>query len=242
MKIRYVIVVAFLAFLTGAAVSAGVLLAVLWPRLTGSSVAVLQARHGLVQWTTLHKPDETFQIVYMPRQGLAPGVIAGDAVHDVKGRRLRQNLRAGELLTEDHLLAREVTGLAQTLKPGEVLAVNKYVVNVPLTADKAVSFFVVPGSRVDVTQNKGGKSTVLLRNVLVLAIPLCTAAPDDRPGLVGGPATLLVDSAEDAAKLADAAKNQPVSLIMLPPADAANGEKPAPQPIPPPPPPFLEDK
>jgi Flp pilus assembly protein CpaB len=225
MKIRYVIVVALLAFLAGAAVSAALLTSALVKQemMRGTTASVFVAREPM-------KPGaidpNAFRVVDMAKLDCPPNAVL--ASHALDGRRLRRELKPGEVLAEEHLEKREASS-------------NKHVVNVPLTADKAVGFFVVPGSRVDVTQNRNGKSTVLLKNVLVLAVDLITVAPEDRAGLPGGTATLLVDSAEDAVKLAEATKSQPVSLIILPPADAADGEKPAPQPVPPPPPVF-EDK
>ena len=84
----------------------------------------------------------------------------------------------GTVLTEDHLLKKEVTGIDGMLEKG------KRAMSIPISADRAVAFFVVPGSKVDVIHTVNSvHSTVLLENVLVLAIDLSTTrGAEDRVG------------------------------------------------------------
>jgi hypothetical protein len=76
------------------------------------SVDVLEARGDLGQWTTIRDPEHSFVIVRRSRYSLPPNVISGaDSFEEVKHRRLRVNMKAGEILTEGHLLRKDITSI-----------------------------------------------------------------------------------------------------------------------------------
>jgi Flp pilus assembly protein CpaB len=168
MKLRYVMVIGLLAFLVGATLS-GVLVTILFLRtnLRGPDTAeVLVVHTKVTRWTTIRDPEAMFEVVSRRTSKLPPQYVPAAELQELKGRRLRVTLEAGQVLTSDHLLEREVGGLNSALERGQ------RAMTVPIEPDRAVGFFVVPGARVDVIHSKDGKSSVLLEDILVLAIDL----------------------------------------------------------------------
>lgn len=167
------------------------------------------------QWSTIREPKAMFDVERMPRRRLPVNAIVLDTpekLETLKGRRFRATVDEGTILTEDHLLKKEVTGIDAMLEKG------KRAMSIPISADKAVGFFVVPGSKVDVVHSHQGKTNVLLKNVLVLAVDLRTdARREDPKGLAT--ATLQMDNEEQVLKLAGAMNKGTLSLVMRPPAD-----------------------
>jgi Flp pilus assembly protein CpaB len=87
------------------------------------------------------------------------------------------------------LLPKDKNSLESQLTPG------KRAWAVKITQDSSAGGFVLPGSHVDVIHvtregNRGAEAKVILENVLVRAIDLLPVRPEDRPGMVGGTATL----------------------------------------------------
>jgi pilus assembly protein CpaB len=206
-------------------------------------VTVLRAKKKLNQWYTLRDSDiganGLFEAVPIAKKSAHANYIPAEKLGELKGRRLRANLEENDHLTEDHLLKKEVGGIDTMLDKGKrAMAVN-------ISADRAVGYFVVPGSRVDVVHTVGGVSNVLLEDILVLAIDLAINRPEDKAGLQGATATLQLDNTEQVLKLSGARDRGNISLVMRPSNDdkkSANDEKnvAAVVPPPPPPPPFEE--
>jgi Flp pilus assembly protein CpaB len=210
-------------------------------------VWVLQSKKKITQWSTIRNAVDDFQPVEIEKKTAhnnallvpAPGPDQPKWVDDLKGRRFKTNMEAGDHLTEDHLQAKNVTGIDTMLDKG------KRAMSVAISADRAVGFFVVPGSKVDVVQTVTGVSNILLENVLVLAIDLNTSRPDDRAGMVGGTATLQLENNDQVLKLATARDKGAISLVMRPPGDdsksGSDDAKNALLPLPPPPPPVFDE-
>ena len=132
-------------------------------------VYVLYPKRRLTQWTTLREPAEMFDLEETPRRLVEPRAIIleeREKIETLKGRRLRATVEPGHMLTEDDLLKKEVLGL-----DAGGLDKSKRAVSIPITKDGG-GFFIVPGTRVDVVHSVEGKPSVLLENVLVLAIDI----------------------------------------------------------------------
>jgi len=209
-------------------------------------VVVLKAKKKLSQWYTIREadlaPGVLFEAASIPKKTARQNFIGADKIAELKGRRLRANIDEGIAITEDDLLKRDVAGIDSMLPPG------KKAMAITISAQSAVGFFVVPGSQVDVIHTVGGVSTLLLEDVLVLAIDLSTGRQEDKPGMAGGTATLQLDNGEQVLKLSGARDRGSLSLVMRSSGDdgkkGRNEEKlaAAPTVLPPPPPPFEEVK
>ena len=204
-----------------------------------TEVVALVVKHKITQWSTLRAPDETFEQFAILSNKAPANFVPADRLPELKGRRTRATLREGTILTEDHLLKKEISGIDGMLDRG------KRAMAIPITADKAVGFFVVPGSKVDIIHTNQGVARVVLENVLVLAVDQFTKRPEDQVGAVGLTATLQMDSTEDVLKLAAALDRGTVRLALRPPNDDSHfeGNEPVPPPpvAPPPPAPPFED-
>lgn len=103
-------------------------------------------------------------------------------------------------------------GLETELRPGMVA------VAVRISAETGVGGFVIPGSHVNVVHqirdNRGGEAKMLLENILVKAIDLNPVRPEDRPGMVGGTATLEL-TPQEALKLTAAQGSGTIYLQLL---------------------------
>ena len=98
--------------------------------------------------------------------------------------------------------------------------------SIPISFDRAVAFFVVPGSKVDVIHTVNGVSNVLLEDVLVLAIDLIARNAEDRVGApAGATATLQLDNTEQVLKLSAARDRGTLSLVMRPAAGDDEDDK-----------------
>jgi pilus assembly protein CpaB len=207
-------------------------------------VVVLKTKGKMTQWSTIRTPEEQFEEVAILKKNAPQNLVhPPEWKKDLKGRRLRSTVDEGTVLTEDHLLKKEVTGIDAMLEKG------KRAMSIPISADRAVAFFVVPGSKVDVVCTRGGSGPeILLQNVLVLAIDLSTLRAEDKVGAPGATATLQMDNDEQVLKLVAARDRGSLSLVMRPPNDETT-TKPeeaaiavVPPPIAPPPPPFEDPK
>jgi Flp pilus assembly protein CpaB len=200
-----------------------------------TQVFVLVAKRRIQQWSTIREPAEMFEVELASKATLpanAVTVAQPDMIETVKGRRVRATLEPGHRLTEDDLLKKEVTGIDAMLEKG------KRAMAIPIVPSKEVGFFVVPGSKVDVVQTLDGKSQLILKDVLVLAIDLETSAAEDRPPR-GGTATLQLDNNEQVLKLATRPDKGTLSLVLR---SVEDDEKEGPAKAPPPPPPPFDEK
>jgi pilus assembly protein CpaB len=207
-------------------------------------VIVLKTKGKMTQWSTIRTPDEQFEEVAILKKNAPQNLVhPPEWKKDLKGRRLRSTVDEGTVLTEDHLLKKEVTGIDAMLERG------KRAMAIPINAQNAVAFFIVPGSKVDVIVTRGGQQPeILLQNMLVLAIDLSTQRAEDKVGAPGATATLQMDNDEQVLKLAAARDRGTLSLVMRPPNDdSTKADDPVaavapPPPIAPPPPPFDDPK
>jgi Flp pilus assembly protein CpaB len=166
---------------------------------------VLRAKQDLSQWATIGEPDDCFEMQTQLGRGTPDDYFSAENRVELKGRRLAVGIQAGEVLTEKHLLKKGISGMD--------LDKAKRAMAISINADKAIGYFVVPGSKVDVIHTVDGTSRVILEDVLVLAIDLATLAPEDKAGLGPATATLQVDS-EQSLKLADARGRGKLSLVI----------------------------
>jgi Flp pilus assembly protein CpaB len=208
---------------------------------------VLRTKAKMTQWSTIRDPADQFEEIEIlkknaPQNAVHPAEWKKDSKEGgLRGRRLRSTVDENTVLTEDHLLKKEVSGIDGMLDKG------KRAMSIPISADRAVAFFVVPGSKVDVVHTQSGVSKVLLENVLVLAIDLATQRAEDRVGAPGATATLQMDNTEQVLTLTGARDRGTLSLVMRPPNDDGQSKESetvgtvavAP---PPPPPPFEDPK
>jgi Flp pilus assembly protein CpaB len=179
-------------------------------------VFVLVAKRHIPQWSGIVDPEEMFDVQQSSRRELPANAVTfsqRDLIVDaVKGRRVRAALEPGDWLTEDRLLKKEVPGIDAMLEKG------KRAMSIPIRADRATAFFIVPGSKVDVVHSVDGKSQVILENVLVLAIDLGANPPKDK-GSARATATVQLDNNEQALKLAACRDKGTLSLVMCAPED-----------------------
>jgi Flp pilus assembly protein CpaB len=207
-------------------------------------VIALKTKGKMTQWSTIRAPEEQFEEVEVLKKNAPQNLVhPAEWKKELKGRRLRSTVDEGTVLTEDHLLKKEVTGIDAMLEKG------KRAMSIPISADRAVAFFVVPGSKVDVVCTRGGAPPeILLQNVLVLAIDLSTQRAEDKVGAPGATATLQMDNDEQVLKVAAARDRGSLQLVMRPPNDdSTKSDDPTvavapPPPIAPPPPPFEDPK
>jgi Flp pilus assembly protein CpaB len=171
-------------------------------------VYVLYPKQPIGQWSTIREPAEMFDLEATPRRLVEPGAIVleeREKIDTLKGRRLRATVEPGQMLTEDHLLKKELNDIDAMLEKG------KRAVSIPITRDGG-GFFIVPGTRVDVVHSVEGKPSVLLENVLVLAI-------DINPKADPNTATLQIDNTEQVLKLTAARDKGTLSLVLRAPMD-----------------------
>jgi hypothetical protein len=205
-------VIAMLAFLAGAAASAAMFMPVLLMRM--KPVQVLIARKDIAQWSTIRDPDEMFTTVEKPADLLPRKCVPPEQLAELKHRRFREELKAGEVLTTDHLLVKDATGIEIGPREGKRF------------------MFVAIGARADVIDSRNGN--VALKNRPLVAI--------DVDG-ENATATLEVESGEQVITLAQLRDSRSISLLLHPlPDDKAKGQAPLEIPPPPPPPPPEEKK
>jgi len=173
-------------------------------------VMVLVAKEKMGQWAVVKNPDEKFQEKEILVNDAPKSAITADKKSDIVNRTLRKNIEEGDVLTAEDLLPKDKTSLEAQLTPG------KRAWAVKITADSAAGGFVLPGSHVDVVHvsregNRGSEAKLVLENVLVRAIDLLPVRPEDRPGVVGGTATLELTPEE----ILDLAKVQGTGSLML---------------------------
>lgn len=254
MKAGYAILLALLTFIAGGVVATLALLIISGG--SGKSTSplafrsnpqgpemVVVAKKKMLQWSSIRQPRDAFETrQILPAESPANAIPAW-RLDELSGRRLRATVDPGAILTEDHLLKREITGVDMLLEPGH------RAMAVPITGDKAVGFFVMPGSKVDVIHTYNGISSIVLEDVLVLAVDQVTARPDDKVGVIGATATLYLYEPEQGLKLASALDRGTIRLMLRAPGDSSKYTAPGPippAPVVPPPPapppsPFKDD-
>jgi Flp pilus assembly protein CpaB len=188
--------IAYLAFMAGVMVSASLLqdrIAKQAALIDGKTVAALVAREPLKQWHTIDDPEAEFRIVEMPAKQVPPLSVPAYELYTLKGKRLRKDLSPDQVLHAAHLYPRDASVL-------DYLAPGKRAMSVDIRAEPIARFFVVPGSRVDIVEKKGGHA--VLENVLVLGLSLDKRPNDKAPVEVDGTVMLQLDNNEQVLKLA----------------------------------------
>ena len=206
MKLGYAILLALITFVVGGVVAAFAIFALMAnrrgnrraPIVTLERPTLLVARQKITQWSTVREPEQLFEVQETLSGKVPASFVPGEKLLELRGRRVRVTVPPGTVLLDDHLLKKEVTGIDSMLEKG------KRAMAVPITADKAVGFFVVPGCKADVIHTVNGNSGILLENLLVLAIDQMPARPEDKVGMVGTTATLQMDNPEQVLKLSAA--------------------------------------
>jgi len=201
-------------------------------------VIVLVAKEKLNRWTPLKNLDAQFEPSEILQTDMPKNAVTMDKAKEVLNRMLIKNLEKGDKLTFDDLQNKDKGGLETELKEG------RRAMAVRISAETGVGGFVLPGSRVDVIHStregqRGSEAKVILENILVKAIDLLPVRPEDRPGMVGGTATLEV-TPQEALKLAGVQGTGTLFLLLRPFNDNATVKEADVDPstiIPPPPPP-----
>jgi pilus assembly protein CpaB len=118
-------------------------------------------------------------------------------VDKLKGKKLAMTLTKGEAVTEKHLTDDSITKL---------LPDGYRAITIPVSVDKVVAGYVIPGSKVDLitTYNKENKTIaqIFLQDVLVLAINTAMKRPDDSPAMANPTTCTLAVKPKDAARIA----------------------------------------
>src|SRR5438876_7319973 len=146
------------------------------------TVSVLVAAKNIDQGTKLDDPDKLFVHKPFSKESVPPEFI--DDVGQLKGKVLNRSIRAGTHCTLADLKTKDSidlpVGVDGTMYKGMAIRVSQAT---------AVSGFIQPGDHVDVVvidRLKEGKitSTLLLQNVLVVAINEIAIKPDGTGGAV----------------------------------------------------------
>ena len=87
---------------------------------TVKPVVVLYTRDKMTQWSTVRVPEEQFQARPVPSSEAPANFVPAESLASLKGRRLRSTVAEGTLLTEDHLLKKEVSGIDGMLDKGKI--------------------------------------------------------------------------------------------------------------------------
>jgi pilus assembly protein CpaB len=187
-------------------------------------VNILVAKAKIARWTPIRKLDDFFEPAEVLVTEVPKDVVTVEKAQDVINRMLIKNLDKGDKLTFDALQTRDKGGLEAELAPG------KRAMAVRIAAETSAGGFVLPGSRVDVLHsvregNRGSDAKVILENILVKAIDLLPVRPEDRPGMVGGTATLEV-TPQEALKLASVQNNGMLMLVLRPYGDTSKTPEP----------------
>jgi pilus assembly protein CpaB len=135
---------------------------------------------------------------------VAASVISGDPARALDGAVVREPILSGEPVTERKIVRGGEGGfMAVVLQPG------MRAMALPVTVETGAGGFILPGDRVDVLQNRrveaagGGSanqetvSTVIMRNLRVLAIDQTTDAEKNAKSVVGATATLEVPAGDE---------------------------------------------
>jgi len=180
-------------------------------------VTVVQAKKNITQWTIVKDPKELFEQKDIQKSKAHANFYPATDFDKLSGRRFKTALGQGEELTQEHLLDPGAQEMETRVKKGmRALAL-------PISADKGVGFWVVPGNYVDLVHTVNGRSELLMENILVLAIDLNPNRTPEKPGMIGGTATLQLDPAQ-VLKVTGAKDRGTISLVMRSAGD--DSEKP----------------
>jgi len=175
------------------AIGCGLVAAFLTARLSAGGnktemVGVLVASRNIDQGTKLDEPEKLFVRKPFPRESVPPEFI--DDVAQLKGKVINRTIRAGAHCTLADLKTKDSidlpVGTDGTMYKGMAIRVSQAT---------AVSGFIQPGDRVDVMvidhpRDAKATSTLLLQNVLVVAINEIAIKPDGTSGAIKNATTV----------------------------------------------------
>lgn len=155
-----------------------------------NKVYVLAAQTRLDAWTFFDAKQ--FRVERRARNDVPPTAIVvpqPNSIDRLSGR-IRRTLVAGEVIREEDVLS-----------PANAAEKGKFAISLVVSADKAIAFFITPGTRVSITNGKGD---VLLKDVLVLGLEANAEFlyfAEDRPLLSDAWLTIELDNRAQLKKL-----------------------------------------
>src|SRR5438132_10630752 len=154
-------------------------------------VNVLFAKAKVSKYTVLKEPEKYFEAREMPK-AVAPKSYFSD-LSEVKDKRVNKEFKVDVHISPEDVADR-LSGLPIPDGFGSI--------GLKVTADKAASYFVTPGDRVDVIWTQRGDnpaSRTLLREVLVLSVADRTTKPGEQDsGVIQAQTVNLAVTSKDA--------------------------------------------
>jgi Flp pilus assembly protein CpaB len=203
---------------------------------TPDQVKVLVAKKRLGRQTLLTSPQDLFEVRTVPAKKVPKNAFPADKLTTLQGRLLKYDMGKGEALGADYFFAEDIENLEDLLEPGRRAAAVK------VGPDATAGGLLLPGSHVDVYHIINGVSTILLENVVVLAVnDTWQRTPNARP--VGGKiktVTLELFGNDQTLKLMCASERGAIRLALRNPRDYRSEPPAGPVPPPPPPPPVFD--
>lgn len=152
------------------------------------TVAVLIAKQSQRAFTLIKEPAAMFEPKEIPRNEVPKNAVLN--MDDLKDRILLKGIAEGQPVVADDLESKDKLPLDQQIKPGMRL------VAIRTDAASASGGFVLPGSHVDVYHairiGERPDAKLLLEDIMVRAVDLATARPEDKAGVVPATVTLEV--------------------------------------------------
>jgi pilus assembly protein CpaB len=177
-------------------------------------VTVLVAKKKIPAMAYISKADEFFEPQEKSKNDVPKNVLTDMEDKDLRdGFRVSRSFSAGNFLTRDDLISKEMEGLAGKVPRG----MRAFAIRV--TAETLAGGFVLPGSKVDVvwtfrTNNNESGSLTILQDMLVLAVDTQAARNPDNPQTILGATVTLAVKPEEAQKMALAKNNGELSLAL----------------------------
>jgi pilus assembly protein CpaB len=178
-------------------------------------IKILVAKAKVPAWVLIKDPEKYFEEKDVPESAAPKKALKEFA--KVKDQRLSQALVEGDYVQEDKLVSAEQSGLLAKLPSG------KRAIAVKVNAETLAGGFVLPGSRVDVVSTRRGgatesESTIIMQNMLVLAVDT-TAVRDTQTQSILGSTVTLAATPEEANRLSLAASGGELRLTLRTPDD-----------------------
>ena len=184
------------------------------------TVPVLIAKDNQHAFTLIKEPATMFEPKELPRNEVPKNAVVN--MDDLKDRILLKGIAQGQPVLADDLQDKNKAAMDAQIPVG------KRLVAIRTDAANSGGGFVTPGSHVDVCQamriGDNPSAKTLLENILVRAVDLTTARPDDKPGMVPATVTLEVSpqqgltltSVKDMGLLTLALRNPRDDQVILP--------------------------
>jgi pilus assembly protein CpaB len=156
---------------------------------------VVVAKARVVAWQSIKEPEKYFEVKQFP-SSVAPKNALTD-VAALKDQKLKTAVDEGKPVSLDDLADKSHRGLADMLQPGQ------RAVAIKVNAESLAGGFVQPGSRVDIictTRGSDAQTSVILQNMLVLAVDTEAERSAEKKTLIGQTVTLAA-TPEEAVRL-----------------------------------------